>query len=112
MSWGLWKKFKKGIKKAGMWLKDKLGKAAKFAGKIKPELAKIENDQGWGKKLAKISDDIIFVNFDAGFKHISPFTLLPSASRVPTLVIRYPSIVNILFNFCVVILVISSLCLT
>ena len=62
MSWGLWKKFKKGIKKAGMWLKDKLGKAAKFAGKIKPELAKIENDQGWGKKLAKISDDIIFVN--------------------------------------------------
>ena len=40
MSWGLWKKFKKGIKKAGMWLKDKLGKAAKFAGKIKPELAK------------------------------------------------------------------------
>ena len=71
MSWGLWKKFKKGIKKAGMWLKDKLGKAAKFAGKIKPELAKIEDDafapprsgdQGWGKKLVKISDDIINVN--------------------------------------------------
>ena len=62
MSWGLWKKFKKGIKKAGMWLKDKLDKTAKFAGKIKPELAKIDDSQGWGKKLTKISDDIIFVN--------------------------------------------------
>ena len=62
MAWGLWKKFKKGIKKAGMWLKDKLDKTAKFAGKIKPELAKIDDSQGWGKKLAKISDDIIFVN--------------------------------------------------
>ena len=61
MSWGLWKKFKKGIKKAGMWLKDKLGKTANFAKKIKPELAKIDG-QGWGKKLAKISDDIINVN--------------------------------------------------
>ena len=46
MAWGLWKKFKKGIKKAGMWLKDKLDKTAKFAGKIKPELAKIDDSQG------------------------------------------------------------------
>ena len=61
MSWGLWKKFKKGIKKAGMWLKDKLDKTANFAKKIKPELAKIDQ-QGWGRKLTKISDDIINVN--------------------------------------------------
>ena len=65
MSWGLWKKFKKGIKKAGLWLKDKLDKTATFAKKLKPELTKIDSGsggQGWGKKLAKISDDIINVN--------------------------------------------------
>ena len=62
MAWGLWKKFKKGIKKAGIWLKDKLGKAANIVKKIKPELAKIDSKQGWNGKLTKIGDDIVNIN--------------------------------------------------
>ena len=62
MAWGLWKKFKKGIRKAGIWLKDKLSRAATIVKKIKPELAKIDSSQGWGGKLTKISDDIVNIN--------------------------------------------------
>ena len=44
MSWGFFKKAKRGLKKAGQWLKNALNKSAEVMKKTKPILQQIEND--------------------------------------------------------------------
>jgi len=76
MSWGFFKKAKRGLKKAGEWLKNAINKTAEVMKKTKPILQQIENDEtfkkGWGqslermrngkRKLTQIADDVINVN--------------------------------------------------
>lgn len=76
MSWGFFKKAKRGLKKAGQWLKNALNKSAEVMKKTKPILQQIENDfaagqadapefkKSWGRmrKLTQIADDVINVN--------------------------------------------------
>ena len=68
MSWGFFKKAKRGLRKAGEWLKNALNKTAEVMKKTKPLLNQIEEEpsfkKAWGgkRKLTKIADDFINVN--------------------------------------------------
>ena len=68
MSWGFFKKAKRGLKKAGQFIKNALNKTAEVMKKSKPILNQIEQEpefkKAWGgkRKLTQIADDVINVN--------------------------------------------------